>query len=148
MKILEIMTSDPACCSPDATLRDVSRMMVEYDCGQIPVCNEKDEIIGVITDRDIVCRAVAEGMDMSTTRVSECMTTSPITVTADTKLEDAINLMEKNMIRRLPVMSENGTLCGMLSQADIACKGNQDLLAEVVQEVSQPTEHASLIKEI
>ena len=147
MKILEIMTSDPACCTPEATLRDVARMMVEYDCGEIPVCDSKDRghIVGVITDRDIVCRAVAEGLDMSRTAVSTCMTTPAITLKKDATLEDAIALMEKNMIRRLPITDKDGCVCGIVSQADIALKSDDDTISEVVKEVSQPIESASCV---
>ena len=148
MTILELMTSDPACCTPDTTLREVARMMVEYDCGEIPICdsNTNGHVIGVVTDRDIVCRAVAEGKDMSRTPVSFCMTAPAITASPNMKIEEAIELMEKKMIRRLPVTDDTGCVCGMLSQADIACKGDKDLLVEVVQEVSQPTDEASRVK--
>jgi CBS domain-containing protein len=147
MKILEMMTSDPACCTPEATLRDVARMMVEYDCGEIPVCDSKDRghIIGVITDRDIVCRAVAEGLDMSRTPVSTCMTTPAITLKKDATLEEAIELMETNMIRRLPITDKDGCVCGIVSQADIALKADSESISEVVREVSQPCESSSQV---
>ena len=147
MRILEIMTSNPACCTPDTTLRDVARMMVEYDCGEIPICDSRDNghLIGVITDRDIVCRAVADGLDMSRTPVSSCMTTPAITLMKNATLEDAVNLMEENMIRRIPITDETGCVCGIVSQADLAIKANDDQLTEVVKEVSRPTDESSRV---
>lgn len=147
MRLLELMTSDPACCTPDTTLREVARMMVEYDCGEIPVCNsgERGTIVGVITDRDIVCRAVADGMDMSEATVSQCMTTPAMTLTAESTLEDAVNLMEENMIRRIPIVDKDGCVCGMVSQADIARKSDGSKVGEVVREVSKPCEESSRV---
>ena len=147
MRLLEIMTTEPACCTPDTTLRDVARMMVEYDCGEIPVCDSSDRghVIGVITDRDIACRAVADGMDPNRTPVSACMTTPALTLKPDATLEDAMNLMEENMIRRIPVTNGEGCVCGIVSQADIACKANSKQLSEVVKEVSKPTEESSRV---
>ena len=147
MKISELMTSDPVCCTADTTLRDVARMMVEFDCGEIPVCDssERGHIVGVITDRDIVCRAVADGLDMSQTPVSKCMTSPAVTASCDTSLKDAMEMMETNMIRRLPITDETGCICGILSQADIAMKADKDSTAEVVMEVSKPTDHSSRV---
>jgi CBS domain-containing protein len=122
-------------------------MMVEFDCGEIPICEttENGRIVGVITDRDIACRAVAEGMDVNTTQVSACMTAPAITADPSMTLEQCMQLMEKNMIRRLPVMDETGCVCGMLSQADIAEKADSQTIGEVVREVSKPTDHASRV---
>jgi len=102
-------------------------------------------VIGVITDRDIACRAVAEGKDPNRTPVSACMTTPAVTLMPEATLEDAINLMEENMIRRIPVTNGDGCVCGMISQADIACKTNGQKIGEVVKEVSKPTDESSRV---
>lgn len=147
MKISEIMTSNPICCTPDTTLKDAARMMAENDCGQIPVCDSKEngEVVGVITDRDIVCRAVADGLDIHRTRVRECMSAPVITLASDSDLEDAIDLMELNMIRRLPIIDDTNCVCGMLSLSDIACKTDGRKTTEVTKEVSRPTEEPSRV---
>ena len=147
MRISEIMTSNPTCCTPDTTLKDAARMMAECDCGEIPVCdsNDKGHVIGVITDRDITCRAVAQGLDVNKTPVSKCMTTPVISSSPNASLEDVMELMEENMIRRIPVIDDRGCVCGMLSQADIACKTDGLRVTEIVREISQPTDEASRV---
>jgi CBS domain-containing protein len=147
MKILDLMTNDVACCTPDTTLREAARMMVEYDCGEIPVCDTRGQghVVGVITDRDIVCRAVADGLDMGATMVSSCMTSPAVTLTTEATLEDAMGLMEENMIRRIPIVDKDGCVCGIVSQADIARKSEGHMVSEVVREVSRPSEEASRV---
>lgn len=147
MNISEIMTRNPACCTPDMTLREVARMMVEHDCGEIPVCDQRQNshVIGVITDRDVCCRAVADGMDVNTTAVSTCMTTPAVTCNPEMSLQDCCNLMEQNMIRRVPVVDSQDCIVGIVSQADIACKGEAGVLTEIVKQVSQPTEESSRV---
>lgn len=129
------------------TLREVARMMVEHDCGEIPVCDSRQNghVMGVITDRDICCRAVADGMDVNTAAVSTCMTSPAVTCNPDMTLEECCNLMEQNMIRRVPVVDQNDCVVGIVSQADIACKGDAGVLTEIVKEISQPTEESSRV---
>jgi CBS domain-containing protein len=145
MKISDLMTKDPACCTKETTLKEAANMMIDCDCGQLPVCDSKDgnNVLGVITDRDIVCRAVAEGKDMNKTTVGECMSTPAVTGQTNMSLDDAIALMEFNMIRRLPVMDNDGCVCGIVSISDIACKSDSNKVDEVVREVSKPTAHPS-----
>lgn len=122
-------------------------MMVEHDCGEIPVCDSRDSghPIGVVTDRDIVCRAVADGVDVGRTPVSSVMTTPAITASPEMSLEDCCNLMEENMVRRIPVVDASGCICGIVSQADIACKSDSTVISEIVKEVSKPTEEPSRV---
>ena len=136
MKTSEIMTSDPACCKEDQSLQDAATLMVENDCGQIPVVDDEGGLVGVITDRDVCCRAIAEGMSAET-RVGDVMTRSVVSVTPDTSLEDCLASMEKNQVRRVPVIDDDGKCCGMVSQADVARTGSDAKTAELVQEVSQ-----------
>ena len=147
MKVSDIMTSEPTCCTPDTTLRDVAKMMVECDCGSVPVCDAHDHghIVGVITDRDIVCRAVAQGLDINRTAVSTCMTTPAVTLHREAPLEDAADLLEQNMIRRIPITDNDGCVCGILAQADIASKGEGTMITEVLREVSRPTQDSSRV---
>ena len=139
MLVKDAMTSDPACCTADSGLQEVAKQMLDNDCGCIPVVDSKDSMkpVGMITDRDITIRAVAEGKNPLDLTASDVMTVNAVTVTPDTTLEECCNLMEENLIRRVAVVDENGACCGMIAQADIAINGDESKTAEVVQEVSR-----------
>ncbi|MEO6366280.1 MAG: CBS domain-containing protein [Luteimonas sp.] len=141
MDIKSVMTANPCCCTRDTPLREVARMMVDNDCGQIPVVESKDDKtpIGVVTDRDIAVRIVAEGRDAGSSTASDAMSTPCKTVTTETSLKDCVCLMEAEMVRRVPVVDADGKLAGIVSIADIALAGKQEATAEVVTKVSEPT---------
>ena len=145
MEVKDIMTTDPACCTPDSTLQRVAEMMVENDCGEIPVVENVASMkpIGVITDRDITCRTVAKGLNPLTMTVSDCMTTPCVTVTPETTLDECCKVLEENQIRRVPVVDEGGACCGIVALADIAKHAKRRDTAEVVKEVSEPSSSAS-----
>lgn len=139
MKVKEIMTENPACCTGSTNLQEVAKMMVDNDCGCIPVVENEDnkKPIGMITDRDITIRTVAKGKNPLEMTAEEVMSKQVITVKEDTPVEDCCNLMEENQIRRVAVVDQNGSCCGMVAQADIALDTDDDKTAEVVQEVSK-----------
>ncbi len=139
MFVKEIMTKDPACCSQDAGLQSVAKMMVDNDCGCIPVVDGSGSKtpVGIITDRDICCRAVAEGRNPLDLTANDVMTKNVVTVTPETSVEDCCNLMEENQIRRIAVVDENGSCCGIVAQADVAINAGDSKTAEVVQQVSK-----------
>jgi len=139
MNIKEIMTESPACCTPDTSLQEVAKMMVDNDCGCIPVVDDEGSKmpIGMITDRDITCRVVANGQNPLDLTAQDAMTTTVVSVTRDTSLEDCCNLMEESQIRRVVVVDETGACCGIIAQADIANNAGDKKTAEVVQEVSK-----------
>lgn len=139
----DIMTPDPACCGPRTTLDDVAKMMLQNDCGEIPIVDANDRIIGVITDRDIVCRAVAQGKNPIGYTVESCMSSPVVTVDEDDKLDDIVSKMERHQIRRVPVLSDGGICAGIIAQADVARVGLKREVAELVREVSQQTGRAS-----
>ncbi len=145
MQVKEIMTSDPACCTPEATLQDVAQLMVEHDCGEIPVIDtDKTKLpLGVVTDRDIVCRSIARGLNPLELTAADCMSKPCVTVTPDMSIEDCSRIMEENKIRRVPVVDGDGCCCGIVALADIALRGPKAGTAEVVKEVSQPTATAA-----
>lgn len=134
-----LMTSEPACILPHTTLREAGQRMRDHDCGELPVVdNEKNlKLIGVITDRDMVCRGTANGLDPNQTPVSQCMTSPCISVHPETSLDECFRLMEEEQIRRLPVVDSEGKCCGILSQADIAVKLSEDITGEVVKNISK-----------
>ncbi len=141
MNVKEVMTADPACCTSDMSLQEVAKLMVDNDCGCIPVVDDKNskKPVGMITDRDITVRTVAEGKNPLELTVSDAMTANAITVTPLTSLEDCCNVMESNQVRRVAVIDEKGSCCGIIAQADIAVNADQRKTAEVVQEVSKAT---------
>lgn len=145
MQVREIMTTNPACCTPESSLQDVAKLMADCDCGEIPVLDEQGRPVGVVTDRDIACRAVAQGKDPAQTRAREVMSQPVVTVTPEENLEACCQRMEENQIRRLPVVDQSGRCCGMVSQADIARAAPEHEVAEVVRDVSRPTPESSRV---
>ena len=133
----DVMTQDPACCSPNATLDEVAKLMIENDCGEIPVVDASDRPIGVITDRDIVCRAVAEGKNPAAHTVESVMSQPVITVRADAAIDDVLKTMERHKIRRVPVIDDGGCCTGIIAQADLASEAPPEKAAELVREVSR-----------
>ncbi|MXO75975.1 CBS domain-containing protein [Altererythrobacter aerius] len=139
MEIRELMTKDPACCSPSDSVKEAASLMASNDCGQIPVTNAEGELVGVITDRDIACRCVAEGKSAETL-VKDIMSSSPITVTIDASVAECCKKMEDNQVRRLPVVDDAGRCCGIVSQADIARHAGEHQTGDLVREVSEPAQ--------
>jgi CBS domain-containing protein len=138
MRIEEIMTRNPTCCTPNTRLGDVARMMAECDCGEIPVVDNEQERrpIGVITDRDIVCRTVARGRNPLDLFARDCMTTPAVTIMQSATVEECCRLMELRQIRRIPVVDQNGRCCGIVAQADLARHLSTQHIAGVVRQVS------------
>lgn len=139
MQARDLMTENPSCCRTDSTVREVARMMVEHDCGEIPVVDESGAPVGVITDRDICCRIVSQGIDSNTARTGDFMTTPAITVRRMDSADDCRAIMENHLIRRVPVVDEMGKCVGIVSQADVATKADSYAISHLVKEVSVPT---------
>jgi CBS domain-containing protein len=139
----DVMTPDPACCSPHTTLDQVAKMMVQNDCGEIPVVDASDQPIGVVTDRDIVCRIVAQGKNPIGYTAETCMSQPVVTVPEDASLDEVVSTMEKHQIRRVPVVDERGCCAGIIAQADVAWTGPEHEVAELVREVSRDTNRES-----
>ena len=136
--VTSVMTANPACASAETPLREVARLMIENDCGEIPVVDTKGMPVGVVTDRDITVRIVAEGRDIMSATASDAMSAPVKTVREDSSLMDATALMESSKIRRVPVVDASGKLTGIVSVADIALAGKDGQTAKVVKEVSEP----------
>ena len=135
----DVMTPNPACCSPNATLDAVAKLMVENDCGEIPIVDASDRPIGVVTDRDIVCRAVAEGKNPTGHTAETVMSKPVITVRADTPVDEVVATMQRHQIRRVPVVDDGGCCTGIIAQADIAFDSPSNESAELLREVSRNT---------
>jgi CBS domain-containing protein len=135
----DVMTTNPACCTPETPLDQVAKLMVQHDCGEIPVIDPSEQVVGVVTDRDIVCRLVAEGKNPMAYPASTCMSELVVTVPANATLNEILATMEKHQVRRVPVVDERGGCVGMISQADLAWSGRERDVAELVREVSRET---------
>ncbi len=141
MDVRSVMTATPAFCTADTPLPDVAKMMSDNDCGLIPVVDATNAPIGVVTDRDIAMRVVAQGRDVKSSRAADCMTTPVVTISDDSSLIECCDAMETHQVRRVPVVDTAGRLCGIVSLADVALSGRDQKTAEVVKHVSEPTRH-------
>lgn len=135
----DVMTPRPACCTPDTPLDQIAKMMIQNDCGEIPVINHRDELVGVVTDRDIVCRVVAAGKNPVGYPAEHCMSQPVVSVRDSDSLQDVLSTMEKNRIRRVPVVDAEDRCVGIIAQADVAWAGKAPDVAELVREVSRST---------
>jgi CBS domain-containing protein len=144
MQVRDIMTEQVASCTPGTDLQQVAMMMIKCDCGAIPVIDPKTQkAMGVVTDRDIVCRTVAEGQNPVGMKVDDVMTMPISAINPNASLEECLAEMERAQVRRMLVVDGRGALCGVVSQADIARAAPEHATAELVKDVSKPTERAS-----
>jgi CBS domain-containing protein len=141
MDIRSVMTPDPATCQASTPIRDVARLMLENDCGLVPVIDETGKPVGTVTDRDIALRVVAEGRDVQSCTAQDCMTSPVTTVSLESSLAETTDLMEREQVRRMLVVDQDGRLCGIVAQADIALSGRDRRTADLVEKVSQPQQH-------
>jgi CBS domain-containing protein len=129
MRVKDCMCNNLVKVTPDATVEEAAKLMNSNQVGCVPVCSKDDTVVGFLTDRDIITRAVANHKDCSQTKISDIMTINVIKTTTDTDIQDAVNTMANNQVRRLPVL-EKGKVVGMLTIGDIA--QNQDISCEDV----------------
>ena len=146
MKAQDIMTANPACCTPDDTAQRAAELMEQNDCGCVPVVDDLEtrHVVGVVTDRDIATRAVAAGKAPDT-RVRDVMSSQPSCCGADDDVEEVARIMSERQVRRVPVVDAKGCCVGMVSQADLAreADASSDLsereVARVIERVPEPT---------
>lgn len=142
MKAKQLMTTDPACCTPESTVGEAARLMREHDCGCIPVVEgDSRRLVGVLTDRDITCRCVAEGGNADT-RVREIMSTNPQSCHPGDDVAAVEQIMMQARVRRVPVIDAQGNCVGMIAQADIALHdkaANDSEIGRVVERISEPS---------
>jgi CBS domain-containing protein len=138
VKVNEVMTAKPACCGPDTPLQEVAHLMVAHDCGEIPVVDSSGKPVGVVTDRDIVVRTLAQGLSPMDRKAGDVMTSPCLTCTDDVSLEDCTDLMEKHQVRRMLVVDDDGCVCGIVSQADVALNAGKKDAGELLRDVSKP----------
>lgn len=134
-QIRDVMTANPKSCSSNASITEAARAMSSEDVGPIPVV-EGDRLVGLLTDRDIVVRVVAEGRDPQSTTVGEVASSDLATVSPDENLDRALQLLAERQVRRLPVV-EGEKLVGIVAQADIARHGDDAQTGQVVEQISE-----------
>jgi CBS domain-containing protein len=135
-RIREVMTSNPSTIEPGENIVEAARIMKQEDAGVVPV-TENGRLTGMVTDRDIAIRVVAEGKDPKSTTVREVASTDLVTVDPQQDLDEALRLMAQHKVRRLPVVEEDGRLVGVVAQADVAREGDDTQTGQVVEEISQ-----------
>jgi CBS domain-containing protein len=139
-KARDVMTRNPASVNRTESLERAAQLMIECDCGAVPVVDDDGrKPVGMITDRDIVVRAVAKGRNPLDLTVRDCMTNELFTVREDDSIQKVFRTMSENKVRRVPVVDENGGLVGIVAQADIAIKAEDDRKVEkTVEQISRP----------
>lgn len=140
MKVREAMHRGAKWVSPETTVPELARLMREHDIGAIPI-GDNDRLVGMVTDRDIVCRALADGRDPKTITARQIMTPGIVFCRDEEELDDAARIMEEKQIRRLPVIDGNKRMVGFLSLGDVAESGSRDLGGEVLHAVAEHHRH-------
>ena len=134
--IRDVMTPNPTTVEPSTLVLEAAKVMKQQDVGPVPV-TDGDRLVGVVTDRDIVLRVVADGKDPQSTTVGEIASSDLVTIDPQQNLDEALRLMAQHQVRRLPVVEEDGKLVGILAQADIALEGADQRTGEVVEQISR-----------
>jgi len=136
-KIQEVMTQRPRAVTAQMTVRDAARLMDEEDVGSLPVVDEGERLIGILTDRDVAVRVVGRGLDSDTTVVGDVASRDVVALTPDNDLDDALRLMAREQVRRVPIVAGENQLVGMLAQADVANVGKDKATGEMVEAISR-----------
>ena len=136
----DLMTKDPSCCLAADPIHLAAKLMKEEDVGSVPVIDsDSNNLIGILTDRDIVVKIVADGNECATAHVEDVMTRNPLTCRPEDDIQDALDRMSEHQIRRIPVVDVRGRIVGIISQADLALRMEQPKKVEkVLEHISQP----------
>ena len=138
--ITDVMTPIPQCCTPDDSIIEVARVMVQYDVGVVPIVESQDtrRILGIITDRDIVLRVVAEGRDPNEViSVREVMTNEVVSISPNADTLHAEEKMKEHQIRRVPVVDDHGSIVGIVTMADLAKVADEQQLGDTVKGITE-----------
>jgi CBS domain-containing protein len=142
MRVRDVMTPDPASCTPDSTAQDAAILMRDNDCGSLPVVESESsrKLVGTVTDRDLAIRGLAEGKGPDT-RIRELMTDGPTSAAPDDEVEIVREVMVAQQVRRVPVVDDNGVVVGIVAQADVArvegAASDQEV-GRIVEAISDP----------
>jgi CBS domain-containing protein len=136
----EVMTKNPICCLPESMVAEAAKLMKSENIGSIPVIeNEQShKLVGIVTDRDLALKIVAEGLDAKSTKVAMVMTHKVVTCQADDDLQKALDAMAEHQVRRIPVVDKEQKILGIIAQADVATRADQsEKTGNMVKEISQ-----------
>jgi CBS domain-containing protein len=137
MKVKEVMSANPACCTPDDSAQNAAKMMCDRSVGSIPVIDRQSRtLLGIITDRDLCCSIVARGLDAKTTPIQEFITHNPVTCRDGENLEKCERLMQEHQVRRIPVVDGENHVIGIVAQADLALKDKPEKVSKTVAAIS------------
>ena len=129
------MTRDPATCEPTTTLRLVAMLMLDHDCAAVPIVSS-GEVLGIVTDRDIVCRAVARGLNAAELPASAVMSAPLVAIHPDETFDDAAQVMKENHVHHLPVIDDEGRLLGIVAQSDLGRRMSNRELGQLARDTS------------
>ena len=140
MKINEIMSPNPVCCLPSDSAQKVAQIMCDRNIGSVPVVldHQSNEIVGVITDRDLCCSVNASGLDPKTTPIQKFVTLDPVTCRDGENIDKCEHAMQEHKVRRVPIVDGERQVIGIVSQADIALKDRPEKVSRTVAEISRP----------
>ncbi len=138
-RVENVMTANPRSVDPETDVAEAARILRDENVGSLPVVRD-GRVTGIVTDRDLAIRVLAEGRDPRSTRVADVVSGEPVTVRADQDLDEALRLMAHHQLRRLIVVEDSDRLVGILAQADVALTGDEERAGEVVEEISRPTD--------
>lgn len=140
-KCSDVMTREPVCCEPGQTIVQVAQLMKREDVGSIPVVDSMEDkrLIGIVTDRDVVVKVVAESLASDRATVRDAMTSNPASCRESDDVSKAVELMSDRQVRRMPIVDDSGRLTGIIAQADVATRVNRDTTTgELVEAISEP----------
>jgi CBS domain-containing protein len=134
--VREVMSSDCECIGENDTLLDAAKQLAQLDVGAMPICGEDDKLKGMLTDRDIVVKALAQGKDPGSTKAGDLGEGKPVVIGVEDSIDDALKAMKDNKIRRLPVIDDEKRLCGIVSQGDLATNIDEEKVGDLVETIS------------
>ena len=142
MKIREAMSPNPICCLPTDSAQRVARTMCDHNVGSIPVVLDQDsrKLVGMITDRDLCCSVIADGLDPKSVTIEKFMTLNPVTCREGENVENCERLMQEHQIRRMPIVDAEDHVIGIVAQADLALKDKPERVSKTVAEISKTCE--------
>ena len=148
MRVRDAMTPNPVTCEPTTMLRVVASMMVDHDCAAVPIVRS-GELLGIVTDRDIACRAVARGWNAAETPAAIVMSAPLLAIHSEEWFENAVQLMKDNHVHHLPVIDDDGRLVGILAESDLARRMSNRELGQLARETNvrgQPAHDVWLVR--
>ena len=146
MKVREIMTSDPVCCTPEDSAQKVAKILCDQNIGSVPVVLDRQsrKLLGIITDRDLCCNIVAAGLDPKATKIAKFISLNPVSCRDGENLDNCERLMQEHQVRRIPVVDAEMRCIGILAQADLALREKPEKVSKTVAEISRPAPGAHL----